>query len=589
MLGIEINGEFLELNPGTKLELEQENPFLQFNGEIKGDFTLPFEVKASDRNLRLLQFSGVMQKRIDNTGIACIARDGNRQHSVGKIKIERPTIHRNNASKGKISCFYLSGVASFFQDINGLLLSQVDLGGDRNFTQPPLDFDGGVGTWWKHIHDVINAPVNGYDYAFFPVIDQAWTGDSTSTTEINRMVFSGGVPRFHKLSTDGHDANVIVPFPYLHYVMKKAVAHVGWTIDGAIFSDPDFLKITMVNFMGVDWAPFAPSIVQFQGKPLQYPVITINLQNHVPQYTISEFLIALQNRFGWYLDFDRKTKHIRVQQLGGVVSTGIKDFSAYASPVVTKDAEQQGKIYALKNQFAGEGANGQPDFSRLRMTGDVQKKADLATPSETFAGFTFLARQENNFYTCRQNFDTGAWEWALFACNIFDVLPPGNNEEITTRATTIGMEDAPQYGGMAPRYDMPGVWVGRNTTGNEFGIHLLMYHGIQPVPGGQGFPFATSTIYNLMGTQVSTWSVAFECKDINGNPVGLYDLQWKKLLLSLDHPEQLECALNLPLHEFLKLSFSDTLVIDGVKMYLSKIKSTVPYSGTILVEALRVN
>lgn len=588
MLGLEITGEYLDLNPGTKLELEQENPYLQFNGAIKGDYTLPFEVKATDKNLRLLQYAGIMQKRVDNTGIACIARDGNRQHSVGKIKIERPNIHRNNASKGKISCYYLSGVASFFQDIKDLLLSQVDLGGDRNFTQNPLDFDGGVGTWWWHIHQVINAPVNAYDYAFFPVLNHAWTGDKTSTTEMNRIVWSNNTPRFHKLSTDMLDANVIVPFPYLHYVLKQAVKYVGWTIDGAIFSDPDFLKITMVNFMGVDWAPYAPSVVAFQGRPLQYPTITINLQNHVPQYTIGAFLIALQNRFGWWYDFDRKTKHIRVQQLASVVSTGIKDFSKYATPVVTKKVEQTGKIYALKNQFAGEGANGQPNFEHLRFLGDVEKKADLGTASDERAGFTYLARQENNFYTCSQD-DQGNWVWALYACNVFDVLPDGYNEEITTQATTIGMEDAPQYGGLAPRFDMPGVWIGRNTNGNEFGIHLLMYHGTQPVAGGQAFPFATSTIYNNQGTQVSNWSVAFQCKDINGNGVGLYDLQWKKILESLSHPEQLEFGLNLPLHLFLQLAFSDTIVIDGVKMYLSKIKSTVPYSGTVLVEALRIN
>jgi hypothetical protein len=117
MLGIKINGEWLDIAPDTLMEIEHENPFLQFGEEIVGQFSLPFEVDASPKNLRLLNYSGLIQRRIDNTGIPAEIYDNGLQVAVGKIKIEKPTHNLNRVADGKISCYFLTGTSSFYQDI----------------------------------------------------------------------------------------------------------------------------------------------------------------------------------------------------------------------------------------------------------------------------------------------------------------------------------------------------------------------------------------------------------------------------------------------------------------------------------------
>src|SRR5690348_5176953 len=109
MLGLEINGEFLDLDPDTTLELEQENPFLQFGDDVLGEYSFPFEVRSTEKNLRLLNYAGFLQKRIDNTGVDAKAYDGTIQHSIGKIKIEKPSVNVNHNHDGKMSCYYLPG------------------------------------------------------------------------------------------------------------------------------------------------------------------------------------------------------------------------------------------------------------------------------------------------------------------------------------------------------------------------------------------------------------------------------------------------------------------------------------------------
>ncbi len=64
MLGISINNEFLDLDPNAALELEQTNPFLQLADELVGDLSLPVDVKLNDKNLRLLNFAGLLQNKV---------------------------------------------------------------------------------------------------------------------------------------------------------------------------------------------------------------------------------------------------------------------------------------------------------------------------------------------------------------------------------------------------------------------------------------------------------------------------------------------------------------------------------------------
>lgn len=585
MLGIQIGTEFLELAPGAALEMERSNPSLQFNDVIAGEYSLPLSVQLSPKNLKLLKYAGLLQTRINNKGVDAIAYDGGLQHSSGKLKVEKIDHNLNRSAAGSASLYYLTGISAFNQDAKNVKLRSGNYGGNRSFAWDGYNRSGGG--FWGHIHSVVDAAPGAYDYAFYPVINKSWSWEYGHTEVMNRMEYDGQV-HFSTVTTKKDDANVIVPFPYLKYVLQQAVAQIGWRIEGDILSDPDFLKITMLNFKSIDWARVDLKVLILGGdaSPIG-DTITFNLKDHLPDISLTDFIIALKNRFGWRYDFDTKKKILRINPLRSLVNGTVKDFTSQASPLLAKKVLSEKRVYSLKNTFTGEYAGEQPNFQNLTILGDLITRNELPAPSEIYFAKGYYVVAENNYYTCRQNEDE-SWSWTLFAYNIYDVVPDDATEEITTAATTIGVEGYDDYLQLAPRFDQNGLWIGRTEEDITWGIHLLFYHGLQLNAANQMYPFASNHIYDALGNQVGNWSLAFKGKRRDGVDVGLYSLNWKALLDSINSGEEFEVTLHLSRTEYMKLQFSDVPSIAHVRMFILKIKHNVPYDNKVVLECSRI-
>jgi hypothetical protein len=582
MLGIKVNNEFLDLLPGTELQIEQNNPYLQFDPNILGDYSLPIELPATPKNQRLTNFAGIFQQKISNTGIDVGVYHAGFQHSIGKLKVEKSITHLNNAKKGRLPCYYLTGISSFYQDVKGKMLRDIDVGGNKTFPWGGFVFTGN--SFWGHVHDVINERVST-DYVFFPVYNEDWQGNKSRTDIMNLCAWVPGAGEVHLsfATTDQKDANVIVPFPKLKYVMERAAAFVGYKLEGDILNDVDFQKIPMINFKAIDWAYMNYSFSGFLNRLKPYPNITFNLQDHLPDISISEFFLWLKNRFGWWYDFDKKNKIIRIKPLINVAQSNIKDLSKYASPVVPKKVNTDKKIYALKQN--GFGAL---TLDATYFQGDVAHFNNLPAPTEARVAQCYLVMADNNYYICEQNEVSGVWFWNLFGYNIYNYEPAGANEDIVTGVTTPGMHHYNNYLDLIPKIDNDGVWVGRNDGDATWGIHLVFYLGLRNNRSGVKLPMATNGIYDNNGAQVTSWGLTYVCKKYDGTDAGIYARNYKKFLDTLNAYEEFEITLNLPLVEYLQLSFSDIISINNVRMYTTKIKSTLPYNGQVSIEASRI-
>ncbi len=577
--GIQIGTEYLDLPPDTSLELESDNPFLQFADGVVGKFSLPIEVRATPKNVRLLGYASVLQQKVNNTGIDAIVINKSQQ-TRGKIKIERANINLNRPGAGSISIFFLTDASYFASEANNIRLRDINVGGDRTFAGGPPD--GLLNSeFGEHVNAVLNAAPGSYDYAFYPVFNSLWGEDGLN-----------GIPRdtmnqiFANISTGIAEIvqGPIVPFPYLKYVLLKAVEHVGWRIQGDILDDPDFEKITMINFRSIDWG-YVISI-SF-GKIFQiHDTVTFNLQDHLPDLSVSEFLLELQNRFAWWYDFDSVSKTIYIKKRKDLVTLTQRDMTRYASPLIPKKVLQDSRVYALKNSFVTGGGEG-IDLTKVDYQGEVDKVSDLPTAAEAMVNHVYLVIEENNFYICIQNYDDESWSWEIHSANIYDYLPAGYNEEITTKATTVEMVRKDDYMDLIPRVDSPGIWTGVDGE-TPWGIHLCFFFGLRENKEGDEVPFASHHIYDSTGVKLADWSLAFKAKKIDGSEVGLYDLEWKPFIDLFENAEEFEATLFLPYHEYLKIHFSDTIVISNTKMFISKLNSAIPYQGQVKVEAIRI-
>ncbi|RYD85578.1 MAG: hypothetical protein EOP84_02055 [Verrucomicrobiaceae bacterium] len=589
--GVQIGNEFLKLKPGAKMEFEQENPFLQFEDAVKGDVSIPFDVPNDQAgvNMRLLQFASVLQQRVKAVGIDAIVYDGDNQHSFGKIRIERSQINLNRPSASSVSCFYLSGVSSFYKEIQGLKLRTMNFGGIRTF--PLTDFthvrDGSQG-FWQHVHQVIDAPPGSYDYAFFPVINRSWTSGH-ATDLMNRMTLENGLPIYNADPTQGNvnrSYTPLVPFPYLRYVLKQAFASVGWELQGEILDDPDFKKIVLICFRAIDFQISGATEVKF------------NLADSLPNITLSAFLIALKNRFAWGYEFDRSNKVVYIKPLA-VLGQRVKDFTRFVAPSIGKPVATERKGFSLKNEWSGA----QPSQETINLQGYEYKGITdsyltIPAPGPAIENWCYLIAADNSYYYCAQDPDTNVWYWALVAANVYDVVGPGEATEIVTSACVASNERWDEYHDTIPRIDMEGYWAGppsfRNSgywsdeKNDDWGIYLTFYHGLRNNRSGQPIPFASHHIYDPCGIQVGNWSLAFEGKrQSDHEEIGLIN-RWNRVADIFKSSEQLELSFNLPLDEFNDLRFSDAIVVDGVRMYITKMRSTVPYSGTISCDCIRI-
>jgi hypothetical protein len=421
---------------------------------------------------------------------------------------------------------------------------------------------------------------------FYPVINKSFTWDNYGSEVMNYMGYSGGTVNFSQRGSDNYDANTIVPFPYLSYVLKRIEIYTGWRFEGDILNDPNFKKITLENSTAIDWAKYMQGRLIVLGSgiaPTPRATVEFNLQDHVPDVTISAFLLALRNRLGWYYDVDPKNKVVRVQQLNTVATTSIKSFTSKASPLVSKSISQQQKIYSLKTTADSDAVN----LSGVNYVGEINLYTDLPAAVEALYTNVYLVRSENNYYICMQNDSDENFHWEIFDYNIRAVVPAGATDEITTAALTVGSETYSAYLDLIPRYDKLGYWLGRTQDSGSDEIILLFYYGVRNNKAGQPYPFASHHIYDSTGTLVGDWSLAFLAKKLDGSDCGLYPLNWKKLLDTIAVSETFQNTLYLSKSEYLDLKFSDKVNIANVNIYLTKIKERIPFGDGVNTEAVR--
>lgn len=594
-LDIQIGDEHLDIPPGAALEMDMNNPFLQFDDQILGEFSLPGEMLATGKNDRLTNYVAIMEKKVTNTPIDAVAIDNGIPSLRGKVKIEKVNLNLNRTSEGRISYYFLSGASSFYQDVKDKKLRAADVGGLRSFEWDDYAFTGPG--FWGHVRDVMYASpgygVSGYDYSFFPIKNLGWEGRLEGADLMNKVEYGDPnpdeffLPAYLGSPIGGGDVNRIVPFPYLKYVMIQAAKLAGWNIAGDILDDLTFKKIVMINFRAIDWGyikKVGSSFVNIPRDPVEF-----NLQDHLPDITISSFFLALRKRFGWRYDFDKATKTLFIHELNEIASTVPKDYTTKSSPIVPKQINQDTKIYALRNTFSTELGSGSPNWEVVEDKGSVDELTDLPAGTEAQYGFVYLVIAENNYYICQQNEDTEAWEWVLWAYNIYDYEPANFTEEITTEATTVGVEKYNDYLDLIPRIDQQGMWYGRTDEEIDTGIILCFNHGVRQNKAGEDYPYGSAHVYSSDFIQIADWSLSFVCKLASGaEDVGLYERNWRKLLDLLKSQEEADVKLYLPRHEYIKLSFADILVIRNTKWFIKNMKPVIPYNGEVNLRLVRI-
>lgn len=389
MIGIKVNGGFLQLAPDTSAEIERESPFFSID-QINTEYSNPINFLYTKENCRLLGMKYHYYVERQKTTVEADIYSGTTYKGRGTLIVESGKLNLTNVEDTILTGYVLFGISRFFQVIRDKKLTDLSLGGTRSFnwtTSNPYDGSGG---YWQHFHSTWTD--NTIPYVFAPVRNEAYYGDQSDIDWMNKPAADGSLALDY--------TTPIVPMIRLEYLLRCIFQENGFTVDFSRIPDQHWKKIILINPVKLEWTRVGP--INTGGRitygPTAAPQVKINLTKHLPQkQTISDFLIQLFYRFGWAPIFTgNNCSFIPVKVLP---TSTRKDWSAYASPEADTSFNAEKKIYAFKNDINGnDSAPERPDMEGITIYRNVGYQRDLPTAGSDNVEKIAYCYYENHYY-----------------------------------------------------------------------------------------------------------------------------------------------------------------------------------------------
>jgi hypothetical protein len=595
MLGVNVGGIFLDLSPGTAMQLERQTPF--FNaGTLASEYSLPLTFPYSDKNAKALglvnhYYTRRLKKKVPDVRVF----DNNNFSYTGDLIITGVTMNVNDVTKSTISGFYVTGVSSFFQKVKAKKLRELELGGVRSFVWTNNDPASPNKGFWQHIHETLPGTL---EYSFAPIRNEKWAGSSDE-----------GTPDWmNKLGTDGkldyaNNFNTLAPQVSLKYVLDRICAEHGWTFNFSEMTDVQWQTLFMPSFYAVSWQ----KIVQVESAPffeyVPLPNIAINLQNHVPpEMLVTDLFIAIGQWYNWGFDWDSGRRICTLRPLKALTNGTRKDWSRFMPAQLKSDFSEDEKVYAFRSQIdSGDGLSSKPDFTKVTMGVSVQRFSELPAPGEDNFNLVVYVWKLNQYYQCRYNEDDRTYEWDVFADGVYDYEPTGYNQEVTTVASTMpvyktlyrnnGVSD---YYGLFPYCQQEGNWEGKVGEFKPWGLRLLFHRGMvweaNPL-GNKGllqYPYLTSICFAPTTEDPDLlWSTVWK-HEFQGIDKGIIEYWFRDTLKYLAQTDVITGVLYLPRPELVNFRWSDIILLRNIPYIMQKITEVIPYNGTVQAELRRI-
>ena len=289
-------GEHFDVPADYSFDFEFINPMLSEVGSQTAPGTLPY----TTRNLKLLDYP----QRFDRAKKYLIKRSVLLRAGTFQKRATQAVLKANEKDK-IVTTFYMDE-ATFYEKIKDVQMSTVNYGGTRTGTVREL---------FNLCSDVMfNRRVD--DFHLFPVVAGFDGKKYTSGIWLNKIRIDPDTKAASlwdqstsQLEIDGTMVDVpfgfgVTPFLKVSFVIKKIIEHFGYSLGESVFeSDVSFKQLVLVNNV-------ADAIV---GGVLDYTQL-------LPTCNVSDFILALQKKFGLVFICDDTKKTISVTLIDDNIS-----------------------------------------------------------------------------------------------------------------------------------------------------------------------------------------------------------------------------------------------------------------------------
>lgn len=304
MVDIRLNGESVDMLPGTKLTLEGFNPILDFT-TVRGSRVYGFTLPDTPKNRRILGFFNQPQVRLSTQKFYC-------EKYVNSQLVERGFVMIQDAPAGSYNLYFTQNLGEAFGDYQTTLLPDINFGSTAIPASPVAD------------PDVNTAAL------FFPMVENAGLYGNAAVAG-----FSGAVNGYN---AGAYSSAGRVPMLALRWLFTQFGGLTGWSFGGNFLQDPDLKRLILYNLFTLD------------GQT------SLLYQNHLPDMNFPDVLKALRQLFNLYLDFDVRRKVLTIDFIDDILKADVvHDWTDKVAPVHVKVPDLQNRLelsYNIDNNDA---------------------------------------------------------------------------------------------------------------------------------------------------------------------------------------------------------------------------------------------
>jgi hypothetical protein len=502
MWQIKYQNDFLDIVPGQSLEIERRSALFLLD-DIIAEYSTPFALAYSDKNSRLIGHYFFDTTVKTKKSIDVEVYDNGTYRTNATMVIESAGMNFLHPGAGTASGYLLLGISNFFAQVKDKKLTELSLGGNRNFpftTTDPTDASGG---YWQHFNEIYDFTD---DYVMLPCKNLAFTDEDIEFTDSSEWMnrWDGTA-----IATD----QPVVPWPKLEYVLTQIFEEHGWTLDTTGIDDTLWKKILLFSNFTVSTNLYGWDGAAIVKTP--FNEVNFTLANCMPKdVTISGFLLAACKRYFWTPVCDIVNHTCYLIALRTVPALTPKDWTKYAGMSQQSDFTVEEKIFSFKNNFTGEDKlPASVDLTQYPNGVGFVYSYDLLP--DLVAGnydddvfYTFL---ENKYWIVEWDSSGHTKTWVELGDNIYDAEEDDATDTFETDVTTLPIASVQFEGGF-----FGNVPVCEQEKKSEWGIRTVIYHGltkqvdIDGSPISATYPYGSSINIPPGGTPLVAWSNVYE-------------------------------------------------------------------------------
>lgn len=360
MFALKYNGNFLNLSPGAKADLEFNSP-IDMGDNTYGNISFSFNLSNDEWNQVKLGYPNI----ISNRDRASQSLDGAEIYFggvslyTGKLKIK---------SVGSSITVSLEFIQGSFSTVKKKKLSELDLGGERNFAT----------TLQAWMLDTLSGNADTHDFVFAPLKNEGLTAGNT-TGVIN--AYDPDADEFAGASDEPSFS--LSPWVYVKYVVKQICNESGISLVSKFFEDDEIRKLVFYNASVKTYEQANHPTANYRPFWLKY---------HLPDITVSDFLNELKKYFCLHIDINKRTGNLEIEPFKDLINADTsKDWTdkvVVTGQVLDYDDMKTSGFNFQQSADSGDSYNGNtpslmPDLSLIVGDGGNDMRTAISYPAVT--------------------------------------------------------------------------------------------------------------------------------------------------------------------------------------------------------------